>query len=165
MSKNRPTIEHLQLACRHVDELIEAGVTENHAIRTLELFADVYAKIHGGGSAVPHHARQVPKTQWSVAALAALEEAGATWPRGKLRVEHGTPRSHLARLVKALHDAGELSETTMSELCNRYWKLAVITVEEDARLNRIARSQAHETPEARWSAAGIIFRASPDSEL
>ena len=43
MIKNRISIEHLKLACRHVQELIAAGVSENLAIRTLELFADVYA--------------------------------------------------------------------------------------------------------------------------
>jgi len=53
MSRNRHTIEHLRIACRHVDELVAAGVTENLAIRTLELFADVYAKTHTGGSASP----------------------------------------------------------------------------------------------------------------
>ena len=54
MSKNRPTIEQVKIACRHVDELMAAGVTENLAIRTLELFSDVYAKCHNGGNATPH---------------------------------------------------------------------------------------------------------------
>jgi hypothetical protein len=30
-SKSRPTIEHLYIACRHVDELMAANVTENLA--------------------------------------------------------------------------------------------------------------------------------------
>jgi hypothetical protein len=54
VSKNIPTIEHLSIACRHVQELMAAGVTENFAIRTLELFTDVYAKLVKGGSATPH---------------------------------------------------------------------------------------------------------------
>jgi hypothetical protein len=45
VSKNRSTIEHLRIACRHVDELVAAKVSENLAISTLELFADVYAKL------------------------------------------------------------------------------------------------------------------------
>ena len=71
MSKNDPTIEHLRLACRHVNELIDAGVTENLAIRTLELFADNYAKVQNGGTPSPHHVNQVPRLQWSLAALKA----------------------------------------------------------------------------------------------
>ena len=34
MSKNFITIEQLNIACRHVSELIEAGMTENMAIRS-----------------------------------------------------------------------------------------------------------------------------------
>ena len=68
VSKNRPTIEHLSIACRHVQELMAVGVTENLAIRTLELFTDVYAKLVNGGSATPHHVKQVPLNQWSIAA-------------------------------------------------------------------------------------------------
>jgi len=44
MSKNAITIEQLNTACRHVIELMDAGMTENLAIRNLELFANVYAK-------------------------------------------------------------------------------------------------------------------------
>ena len=51
ISKNQITLEQLQIACGHVEELVRAGVTKNLAIRTLELFADVYAKIESGGSA------------------------------------------------------------------------------------------------------------------
>ena len=36
-----------------------AGISENLTIRSLELFADVYAELHGGGSATPHHLRNV----------------------------------------------------------------------------------------------------------
>jgi hypothetical protein len=39
---------------------------------------------------------------------------------------------------------------TMAKLVKRYWKLAVITLEEDNRLNKVARSRAFKTPEARW---------------
>ncbi|MEW5685743.1 MAG: hypothetical protein AB1942_12555 [Pseudomonadota bacterium] len=45
----------------------------------------------------------------------------------------------------------------MAELVSRYWKLAVITVEEDARLNRVARSTVYDNPDERWKAAGIEF--------
>ena len=55
MSKNAITIEQLHLACRHVQEMMASGVTENLAIWTLELFGDVYAKLHGGGSATAPH--------------------------------------------------------------------------------------------------------------
>ena len=44
MSKNAPTIEQLNFARRHVLELIDAGMAENLAIRSLEIYANVYAK-------------------------------------------------------------------------------------------------------------------------
>lgn len=163
MSKNRLSIDQISLACRHVDELTAAGVSENFAIRTLELFADVYAKLYHGGSATPHHARQVPRNQWSLAALKLAGDAHPNWPSGALRVEHGTPRRRFARLVKQLHGAGRLTGAEMDFLCKRYWKLAVITVEEDSRLNKIARSKLFDAPEERWAAAGIIFLADSQS--
>ena len=133
MSKNRVTIEKLRIACRHVDELMSAGVTENLAIRTLELFADVYAKMLNGGSATPHHVRQVKL--WSVAALKVLKDDPQVKPMQCLRVEHGTPRRAFAREIMKLHKRGVLTERRLNNLVRRLWKLAVITLEEDARLN------------------------------
>jgi hypothetical protein len=45
----------------------------------------------------------------------------------------------------------------MAELIEREYKLAVITLKQDRRLNRIARSKKFDTPEERWAAAGIEF--------
>jgi hypothetical protein len=92
MSKNALTVDHLRLACRHVEEMIAADVTENFAIRTLELFADVYAKRHMGGKGQnsPHHVAQVGL--WSVAALELREAKPLARPIEHFRVEHGTPR-------------------------------------------------------------------------
>jgi hypothetical protein len=60
-------------------------------------------------------------------------------------------------MVLELHDTGNLTESSMAELVGRYWKLAVITVEEDVRLGRIARSTVYDSPDERWRAAGIEF--------
>lgn len=155
-SRNAVTIDQLVLACRHMEEMIAIGVSENGAIRTLEIFADVYAKIHMGGSATPHHVRQV--SLWSVQALKLREGAPNTKPRDYLRVEHGTPRRGFARMVLELYRRDNLSEKTMAKLVKRYWKLAVITLEEDERLNKVARSKTFKTPEERWAAAGIKLR-------
>jgi len=157
ISKNKPTIEHLQIACRHVREMRDAGVTENHAIRTLELFADVYAKLRNGGSATPHHVGQVPLGQWSIEARKLRDQNPNGKPRDYLRVEHGTPRRAFARKVMELAESGKLNGQTMDELAKRYWKLAVITVAGDDRLNKISRSEALETPDERWRKAGIAF--------
>ena len=157
MSKNRISIDQLSLACRHVEELTAAGVTENLAIRTLELFADVYAKLHFGGSATPHHVEQVPRKQWSIEA----KRRKAQYPNARaldhFRVEHGTPRRAFARAVMSLYKRGALTENDMIELATKSWKLAVITLEEDIRLNRIARSRPSSTPDERWRDAGIAF--------
>ena len=157
VSKNHLTIDQLTLACRHVDEMIEAGVTENLAIRTLELFTDVYAKILQGGSATPHHVSQV-KT-WSLKAQK-LREAlpGAMDNPGRyFRVEHGTPRRSFARKVRQLYQRNKLTARGVAKLVERDYKLAVITLDEDKQLNKLARSKVSSTPAKRWSAAGIEF--------
>lgn len=74
-----------------------------------------------------------------------------------MRVEHGTPRRGFARKLLALYQKNELTAATMVELVDRDYRLAVITLEEDQYLNRIARSKMFDTPEERWAAAGIEF--------
>ena len=162
ISKNALTISQLQLACRHVEEMIAANVTENFAIRTLELFADIYAKCHmgGKGQTSPHHAKQVEL--WSVASLGVLQTNphAMARPGDYFRVEHGTPRRGFARKVLSLYQHHkELNEVKVKELVERHWKLAVITLDEDQLLNKKARSQVYDTPEERWMAAGIEFPA------
>jgi hypothetical protein len=160
-SKNKLTTDHLKIACRHVRELRAAGVTENLAIRSLEQFADFYAKMHGGGSATPHHVRQVPRQQWSVAA----REEYKRNPLARLRVEHGTPRRAFAKKVMDLFDNDNLTEDAMATLVKRFWKLAAITIEEDRRLNKVARSKATDSPDERWKEAGISFEDNPDAPI
>ncbi len=157
MSKNRITIPQLALACRHVKELMAAGMTENLAIRSLEQFADIYAKLLCGGSATPNHVDQV--TLWSVAAAQFRSVNPTAEPQRHFRVEHGTPRRQFARLVLDLFETGRLDDENMRLLVARRWKLAVITIEEDRRLNARFRSRLFDTPEARWTAAGIVFQA------
>lgn len=139
-------------------------MTENHAIRILELLSDFYAKLARGGPAAPHHVKHVPTKQWSLAARKALDGDPDLKPKDHLRVEHGTPRRGFARMVLELYDQDTLTEENMAALVNQYWKLAVITVDEDARLSRFARSKVYATPDERWAAAGISF-SSADSEI
>lgn len=151
-SKNQPTIKQLCLACRHVEEMEKEGMTINHAIRILELLTDVYAKLLKGGSASPHSAQQVEL--WS---LAALKFKNSKPYARHVRVEHGTPRRAFALKVLDLYHKNKLNESEMANLVKKYWKLAVITLEEDEKLNKIARSKMYDTPELRWKAAGISF--------
>ena len=130
-------------------------MTVNMSIRTLELFVDVYAKLLSGGSASPHHVSQV--TLWSVEARRVLDRNSEVEPRLHFRVEHGTPRREFALRVLRLHDSGRLTKRAMAALVRKSWKLAVITLEEDSTLNKVARSKAFDTPEARWAAAKIKF--------
>lgn len=155
MSKNAITIDQIRLACRHVDEMRTAGVSENLAIRTLEIFCDVYAKIRTGGSATPHHVNQV--SLWSVEAKKLRDMNPDAKPKDHFRVEHGAPRRPFARKVMGMYQDGNLNNDALNELVRQHWRLAVITLEEDLRLNKIARSSMYDTPEERWAAAGIIF--------
>jgi hypothetical protein len=154
-SKNAITIDHLSLACHHVEEMMAAGITENMAIRTLELFIDVYANLHMGGSATPHHVDQVEL--WSIKARKLRDALPDAKPRDYFRVEHGTPQRGFARKVLELYRKGKLAARTMDKLVERDYKLAVITLDEDKILNKIARSKMFDTPEERWASAGIRF--------
>ena len=153
--KNDVTIDQLAVACRHVDEMLAVGVTENMAIRTLELFSDVYGKIKSGGSPTPHHVDQVER--WSVKAKHIKNAIPDAKPGAYFRVEHGTPRRAFARMVLDLYRQGRLTKRTADNLVRKYWKLAVVTIAEDRQLNKIARSEPYSTPEERWAAAGIEF--------
>ncbi len=152
MSKNTITIKQLKILCRHVNELRDAGCTENIAIRPLELGANIYAKDRIMGTTNPDHADQFKL--WSKAAI----KAKKTNPKLKyghyLRIEHGTPRRGFARLILEAFVHRKLTKSWMDKLCDTKWKVAVITHEEDARL---ARSKLYKSPEARWKAAKIKF--------
>jgi hypothetical protein len=154
MSKNKPTIAQLKIACRHINELEKARMTENLAIRLLELVADMYAKTRTGGTPSVHHVRQIPIEQWSLAALRAKKNNPNAKAGTYLRVEHGTPRRDFARMVRNLYRRRHLNERTMANLIKKYWKLAVITHEEDRRLTR----RRFKTPQQRWASARIRFR-------
>lgn len=161
MSKNNFTIAQLEISCRHVQEMLDAGVTNNMAIRTLELFADYYAKVAMGGSVVPHHVSKVEL--WSIEAKKIKEENPNGKPKDLYRVEHGTPRRAFARMVFVLYEKNDLNEQSMEILVHGYWKLAVITIGEDQRLNKLCRSNKNgefKTPEDRWAAAEIKFQKS-----
>jgi hypothetical protein len=154
MSKNAPTMEQLKIACRHVLELIDAGMTENLAIRSLEIYANVYAKYRVLGAATPDHADQYEL--WSKAARKA-KAANPNRPYGQyLRVEHGT-RRHFARLVLNAFKKRKLAEAWMNRHCDKRWKVAVITHAEDERLSKGGRSILLKTPDSRWAAANIKF--------
>ena len=152
MSKNAVTVEQLAIACRNVGELRAAGMSENLAIRNLEQFANMYAKLRHPGHLSPDHVRQYRR--WSLKALEA-EAANPGRRHGEyLRVEHGTPRRQFARMVLSGFESGSLSEEWLNDLCDRMWRVAVITHEEDRLL---CRSSDMGDPEARWRSAGIEF--------
>lgn len=75
----------------------------------------------------------------------------------KYRKEHGSPQQAVAKIVFDLFLKGELTEDKLIELVKQYWKMAIITLEEDQKLNRIgARSKLYNLPEERWAHAEIL---------
>ena len=154
MSINALTIQQLSILCRHVEELLAAGVSFNLAIRTLEIAVDAAAKNMILGNTSPHSARQVPQNQWSVAAKNAYAADPTRPAREYLRVEHGTPRRAFAKLVLESARAGTFNGETFETLVRKRWKVAVITLEEDGRLQRSALT---DTPDERWASARIAF--------
>jgi hypothetical protein len=153
--KNAPTIEQLNMLCRHVVESMESGMSENWAIRLLEQVANMYAKYRVFGYVAVDSADQY--THWSKAALAAKAANPKLAAGGHLRVEHGTPRRAFARVVLAAYREGKLTKEWMDAHCATKWKVAVITHDEDKRLNVLGRSKEFSTPDERWAAAKIEF--------
>ena len=62
-------------------------------------------------------------------------------------------------MVMKLHENGNLTEDELAILVKQSWKLAVITLEEDQRLNKSFRSKLFSSPDERWKAANIVFDA------
>lgn len=92
MIKNAPTLDQIKIACRHVVELQDTGMSENLAIRQLELFTNLYAKFRAIGHVNVDHVDQY--TYWSKAARKAKATNPAAAPGTHLRCEHGTPVPH-----------------------------------------------------------------------
>lgn len=155
---HRYTIEQISCACRHVTELVALGLKENMAIRTLELMVNVHAKCLAGYPPAPDHADQFDL--WSTAATK-LKTVLPVERRGRLRVEHGTPKRAFAKIVKKTYDDGKLNEQSLEALVERRWRVAVITVEQDARISELGlRSTVFDDPYERWRLAGIEFPSS-----
>lgn len=163
-SKNQYTAEQIGLVCRHVGEQCQAGISENFALRSLIVMVDAYAKLRKLGVANPDRADQFET--WSVAAV-------ELWKRKKdekppppfgrhLRNEHGYGKSAFARRVlKTYKDSGgHLTEETMDSLVDKYWRVAVVTLYEDKRLNGRDRSnEGQRSAEERWKEADIVLYA------
>lgn len=154
MNTNKPTIEQLNICCRHVDELIKAKMSKNLAIRTLELVADLYAMTIAGDKAGVWNVNKVPHNQWSLAAVRAKKQKPNANAGSYLRVEHGTPRREFAGKIRGLYQMKCLNKKTMAHRVKKYWKIAVITHIEDAKLGR---RKTFKNPQQRWYAAGIRF--------
>jgi hypothetical protein len=124
-SINAPTFAQIKLACRRVIEMREAGITENIAIRQLELLANLWGKFRLLSHCSPDRADQFE--YWSRAA----RKAKVTHPNAAygtyLRVEHGTPRRDFAREVLAAYKAGKLTAQWMDRHCTAKYKIAIVT--------------------------------------
>lgn len=154
MSINSIKIEQIVIAANCMEQLLESGMTENLAIRHLEKLVDVYAKLKSTGKVSVDHVDEFPL--WSKAALRAKRDNPDKKAGEYLRVEHGTPRRKFARLVLNAFKEGKLNKGWMDNHCTELWKVAVITREEDSKLNQIKKRE-FETPEARWAYVGIEF--------
>jgi hypothetical protein len=97
MSKCTITVDHLKLACRHFEEMMDANVGEKAAIRTLELFADVYAKGSVMGNASLDRLKRVES--WSIKAKQLQDAISVAKPEDHLQIHHGTPRRGFVREI------------------------------------------------------------------
>ena len=161
-SKNDITIEQLNMACGHFNELVKAGVTQNIAIRQPLKMVDIYAKMRVIGKCSVDKANEFK--HWSIEAKKVWDQAILNDPNAKygsfVRIEHGTPRTQFTQIVLAKYSENKsLTIKIMEDLIRRKWKVAVITRDQDARINangdRI--NPGSKSPEKRWHDAGIEF--------
>ena len=152
MSINSIKIEQITIAARCMEQLLKSGMTENMAIRHLEFLANVYAKFKTLRKVSVDHVDEF--AMWSAAAIRAKKENPEKKVGEYLRVEHGTPRRKFAKLVFMAFKEKKLTERWMNSHCKKLWKVAVVTHEEDKKLNKL-RKLDFVTPEARWTHVGI----------
>jgi hypothetical protein len=118
--------------------------------RRIECYFFGYAELYAGPKGVPYDQIDL----WSEGAIAEYSKDKSN-VRNFVK-EHGTPRTVFAAMILDIYLRGELTKEVMNQNFDTFYKLAVITKEEDARLNAIgARAKMYETPEKRWTAAGI----------
>ena len=154
MSKNTINISQLEIVAKCMLKLQKSGMRENLAIRHLEKLVDVYAKYKAISKVSVDHVDEF--SLWSKAALNAKVETPERKPGEYLRVEHGTPRRKFAKMVLNAFTEGKLDEQWMKNHCEVYWRVAVITLEEDRKLNKL-RKLDFNSPEERWAYVGIEF--------
>jgi hypothetical protein len=151
------TFEHVLSACDHCKRSRELGAGAHHTRWWLGNQLEGYARgLHGlkhnsyaHVSAVSVPLDSVPV--WSVAAKRAISSK-------EVMIEHGTPKSEFVKLVYDVYLAGKLTEEMPVSMIENLWKIAVITKEEDARLNGAGlRSKRLESAEDRWAAVCIQF--------
>jgi hypothetical protein len=101
--------------------------------------------------------KQIPYEQVGLWSEKALEEYSKDKKAARNLVrEHGAPRTPFAVMILELYLSGNLNEKVMNDKLDLHYKLAVITKDEDKRLNAIrARSKMYPSPDERWAAAGI----------
>jgi hypothetical protein len=158
-SGNNSTIERgwtyqvLMLGLEYAVKLRESGLLQNYYLWELKHRIEAY---YFGRNALYSGPNGVPYVQIRLWSKRALEEYSDNRKNTKNLVkEHGTPRTPFAIKILNLYVNGSLTEGVMNDNIDRYYKIAVITRDEDRRLNRIgARSKMYTTPEERWIAAG-----------
>ena len=151
-TKNVITIKHIDVACRHVDEMRAVGISESLSIRILEILVEHYATIYHDEYSVPYKHENIKL--WSSEANKLRACSPLKIIRSRLIVKHGTPKRVLARCVLKAYRNGLLSKIFCDSLVMKHWAIAVVTREED--LN-IPPSTMLETPMERWLSAGIRF--------
>jgi len=163
-STNEVSIEQLEMVCRHVIEQEDVQLSENYRMRLITLLADTYAKQREIGTTSPDSADMFRK--WSIEAIRVWDEASKEDKNPKygkpkygkyVRNEHGYGKNMFARrVVQAYENAGgSLTRRAMNKLVKEYWRVAVISLEEDKRLDRTNKEEL--PAEERWEKAGILF--------
>jgi hypothetical protein len=143
------TLAQQKIMLEAVKQLEALGTSENAYYLLIDDWIDGYMRsLMHEFTAGPYH--PLKTRHWSRKAI----EAYKNDKKSLLRVAHGTAKRNISRLVFAHYKAGKLTEDTMLAIAQRYWKIAVLTKEENSRLDKVARSTMHDTPDERWALIG-----------
>jgi hypothetical protein len=154
------TFQHLLLRCEFCKKSIEYGAKDGHT--RWHLVDSIYG-YYRGVYGLEHDNYEIVSTaqvkpehvvKWSVEALRARKEN----PKARLIIEHGTPQAAFAKVIYRLYLDNRLTAEVFDGLLAKHYRIAVITVAENQKLNGAElRSTMLETAEARWAAVGIQF--------
>jgi len=159
MSKNKITIEQLELSIKQYIELISCGMSENLARRNIMEHSDAYARYLKLKHVSPYKITNVSLISEEAKRLVDKSEY-----QNKLRCEHGYPRAAFVRKLVEMYKKSnnKLNKERINRFIKEAWDVAWITKLEDKRITERGYHSKHcKTAKQRWGECEIQIIKNP----